>query len=84
MTKSTRDVSTCSVLKSSPEAFISPVFFKNSFTFGGGNVPFYYFHDMIAIKIFLFKFFTRNSLSNQLSIRLYPCCIANLLDAELQ
>ena len=29
MTKSTRDVSTCLVFKSSPEAFISPLFFKN-------------------------------------------------------
>ena len=28
MTKSTRDVSTCFVYKSSPEAFISPVFQK--------------------------------------------------------
>ena len=28
MTKSTPDVSTCFVFKSSPEAFISPVFFK--------------------------------------------------------
>ena len=41
MTKSTPDVSTCSVFKSSPEAFISPLFFKNSFTLGGGggNAP---------------------------------------------
>ena len=30
MTKSTRDVSTCFVFKSYPEAFISPLFFKNS------------------------------------------------------
>ena len=37
MTKSTPDVSTCSVFKSSPEAFISPLFFKNSFTLGGGG-----------------------------------------------
>ena len=39
MTKSTPDVSTCFVFKSSPEAFISPLFFKNSFTLGGGNGP---------------------------------------------
>ena len=32
MTKSTPKVSTCFVFKSSPEAFISPLFFKNSFT----------------------------------------------------
>ena len=32
MTKSTPDVSTCFVFKSSPEAFISPLFFKNYFT----------------------------------------------------
>ena len=31
MTKSTHDVSTCFVFKSSPEAFISPLFFKNYF-----------------------------------------------------
>ena len=37
MTRSTPDVSTCSVFKSSPEAFISPLFFKNSFTLGGGG-----------------------------------------------
>ena len=37
MTKSTPDVSTCFVFKSSPEAFISPLFFKNYFTMGGGN-----------------------------------------------
>ena len=37
MTKSTRDVSTCFVFKSSPETFISPLFFKNSFTLGGGQ-----------------------------------------------
>ena len=39
MTKSTRDVSTCFVFKSSPEAFISPLFFKNPFTLVGGNAP---------------------------------------------
>ena len=33
MTKSTSDVSSCFVFKSSPEAFISPLFFKKSFTF---------------------------------------------------
>ena len=32
MTKSTPDVSTCFVFKSSSEAFLSPLFFKNSFT----------------------------------------------------
>ena len=37
MTISTPDVSTYSVFKSSPEAFISPLFFKNSFTLGGGQ-----------------------------------------------
>ena len=37
MTKSTPDVLTCSVFKSSPEAFILPLFFKNSFTLGGGQ-----------------------------------------------
>ena len=36
MIKSTRDVSICFVYKSSPEAFISPLFFKNSFTREGG------------------------------------------------
>ena len=35
MTKSTRDVS---MFKSFPEAFISPLFFKNSFTVGGGII----------------------------------------------
>ena len=39
MTKSTPDVSTCFFYNSSPQAFISPLFFKNSFTLGGGNVP---------------------------------------------
>ena len=39
MTKSTRDVSTCFVFKSSPEAFISPLFFKKPFTLGGGQCP---------------------------------------------
>ena len=39
MTKSTRDISTCFVFKSSPEAFISPLFFKNPFTLGGGQCP---------------------------------------------
>ena len=39
MTKSTPDVSTC-FIKSSPGAFISPLFFKNSFTLGGeGAMP---------------------------------------------
>ena len=37
MTKSTPDVSSCFVFKSSPEAFISPIFFKNYFTLGGGG-----------------------------------------------
>ena len=39
MTKSTPDVSTCFVFKSSLKAFISPLFFTNSFTLrgGGGN-----------------------------------------------
>ena len=37
MTKLTRDVSTCFVFKSSPEAFISPLFFKTSFTLEGGT-----------------------------------------------
>ena len=39
MTKSTRDDSTCFVYKSSLEAFISPLFFKNSFTRGEGQCP---------------------------------------------
>ena len=39
MTKSTPDVLTCFVFKSFPEAFISHLFFKNSFTLGGGNAP---------------------------------------------
>ena len=39
MIKSTPDVSTCFVFKSFPEAYISPLFFKNSFTLGGGNAP---------------------------------------------
>ena len=34
MTKSTPEVSTRFVFKSSPEAFISPIFFKNKFTPG--------------------------------------------------
>ena len=34
MTKSTPEVSTRFVFKSSPEAFISPLFFKNKFTLG--------------------------------------------------
>ena len=37
MTKSTPDVSSFFVFKSSPEAFISPLFFKNYFTLGGGG-----------------------------------------------
>ena len=36
MTKATPDVSICLVFKSYPEASISPLFFKNSFTLGGG------------------------------------------------
>ena len=32
MTKSTPDVLICFVFKSSPETFLSPLFFKNSFT----------------------------------------------------
>ena len=39
MTKSTPDVSTCSLFKSYPEAFISPLFFKNYFTLGRGQCP---------------------------------------------
>ena len=38
MTKSTRDVSTCFVFKSSPEAFISPVFQKFFYP-GRGAMP---------------------------------------------
>ena len=34
MTKSTPDVSKCFVFKSSPEAFMSPLVFKNYFTLG--------------------------------------------------
>ena len=34
MTKSTPEVLTRFVFKSSPEAFISPLFFKNKFTLG--------------------------------------------------
>ena len=36
MTKSTPDVSTCFVFKSSPEAFISPLFFSKFFYPGRG------------------------------------------------
>ena len=41
MTKLTPDVSTCLVFKSSLKAFISPLFFTNSFTLrgGGGAMP---------------------------------------------
>ena len=39
MTKLTPNVSTCLVFKSYPEAFISPLFFKNSITLGGGQCP---------------------------------------------
>ena len=38
MTKSTH-VSTCFDFKSSPETFISPLFFKKSFSLGGGQCP---------------------------------------------
>ena len=38
MTKSTRDISTCFVFKSSPEAFISPVFQKFFYP-GRGTMP---------------------------------------------
>ena len=39
MTKSTRDVSTCFVFKSSPEAFISPLFSKNPPPRSGAMLP---------------------------------------------
>ena len=39
MTKLTPNVSTCLVFKSYPEAFISPLFFKNYFTLGNAPLP---------------------------------------------
>ena len=62
MTKSTRDVSTCFVFKSYPEAFISPIFFnppiggRCSLTLFGLYLDFYLAtpHDDITVIFQLF------------------------------